>query len=147
MNRWIRAWGATALAWALVLVIGGVAIAGAGSTASHSKKPTPAVSSSDTPDPSESESPEPSDSGTPKAESTAAADNHGACVSHWVHEAKDQGLSGHWFGHFVSGVAQSGDMGATCDESAALAKALQDQGNAPTTHGHGNAPDSKTSGS
>jgi len=137
MSRWIRAWGATALAWALVLVVGGVALAGVGHAPTHPQKP--GVSASHTPDPSESESEAPDASESPKAESTAAADNHGACVSHWAHQAKDQGLHGRFFGQFISGVAQSGDTGANCNESDAFTKALQAQQSAPTTHGHGHA--------
>jgi hypothetical protein len=144
MKRWIRAWGATALAWALVLVLGGAAIAGAAGN-SHSNKQGPKTTVTHSPDASESESPEPSE--TPKAESSANTDTHGACVSHWVHEAQTQGLHGRSFGQFVSGVARSGDTGATCDESAALTKALNDQKNAPTTHGRGNGHAPDTSGS
>lgn len=143
MSRWIRAWGATVLAWALVLLIGGVALAGAGHPPTHPQKPS--VSSSHSPDASDSETPDPSES--PKAESTAAADNHGACVSHWAHQAKDQGLHGRFFGQFISGVAQSGDTGANCDESDAFAKALQSQQSAPTTHGHSNGHAPTNSGS
>src|ERR1051326_8443697 len=127
----MRARGATALAWALVLVIGGVAIAGAGASGSHkpSKQDTTTLEASDSPE--APESPDPQDSVEP---SHSPGDTHGACVSHWAHESKTEGLTGSARGQFIASVAQSDQTGADCDFSAALKAGLA--GQTPTTHGN-----------
>jgi len=140
MRRWLRAWGTTVLAWGLVLIMGGAAIAGAGSSTTHrsSKAGTNGIEVSESQEATEAaEAPESTVS--PDAEEThAPGDTHGACVSHWAHEAKDQGLEGSDFGHFVSTVAQSDETGEDCDFSEQLTAALAAQAAAessPATHG------------
>lgn len=71
-------------------------------------------------------------------------ENHGRCVSFWVHKARAEGLRGEAFGEFVSSIAENeaavapklaaGDTPpATCDFGDELAEALDDQEASPST--------------
>lgn len=153
MKRWLRAWGSTLLAWALVMIIGGAAIAGSGGTAPSlpeqaADRAIEAVSD-------EAEKPETEATET-EVTSEEAADNHGQCVSTWAHRAKEEGLERSAFGAFVSSVAQSDETGEDCDFAAQLEAALAEQEaatdqeleSAPSVRGksaepHGNSADHK----
>ena len=153
MPRWMRSWGTTIIAWMAVLFIGGAAIAGVSVRSDHTAKSSTEASVHA----SESESPEATESESPDVETDATGspntqDNHGACVSHWAHAAKDS-LDGKDFGQFISTVAQSDATGADCEFTLPSASPEATLGASATTHGesshkngeHGKSADHKPS--
>ncbi len=129
--------GAMILTWAAALIVLGAAFAGA--TAGTNPVGAGKDSRPEAP-PALAGSQGAGEGGGGSEASGAAGDNHGACVSAWAHEAKDQELHGRFFGQFVSEVAQSDETGEDCDFATALGEALDDQEAAPE---HGGASASR----
>lgn len=130
MSRWTRSWTTTLIAWIAVLFVAGAAIAGAGSTTGAEKSAAGKAKAEAAHQAAEARQA----ANQPETQAHgegASGDTHGACVSHWAHEAQE--LEGSARGALVSEVAQSDETGEDCDFSEAFAEALA--AGAESSHG------------